>query len=248
MSNHALLDNVTHRDLKILPGYSKGQGFDISTARVFPIEFSELQMEYPIVLTRNKESGHFEPVALLGLTRNENLFLGENGWEAHYIPLAIERQPFLIGFQETMESGIPQRRPVVHVDLDHPKVSMTEGQPVFLPHGGESPLLERISSVLMTIHQGNEINQAFSRLLVGLDLVEPSTMEFTLANGEKHTLTGLHIINEDRLRELNGDALEALHQKGFLQSIYMMLASLPNFRKLIDRKNAPLRSPAAPGT
>ncbi len=103
---------------------------------------------------------------------------------------------------------------------------------MFLEYGGESPLLERISSVLLTIHQGNEINQVFSKLLVGLDLVESSAMEYTLANGEKHTLTGLHIINEDRLRDLNGDALEALHQKGLLQSVYMMLASLPNFRKL----------------
>jgi len=248
MTNHALLDNVTHKDLKILPGYRKGQGFDTSTVRVFPVEFSELQVEYPIVLVRNKASGHFEPVALLGLSSNENLFLDENGWDARYIPLAIERQPFLIGFQEATQSGIPQRQPVVHIDLDHPKVSMTEGEPVFLPHGGESPLLERISSVLATIHQGNEINQVFSRLLVGLDLVESSAMEFTLSNGEKHTLSGLHIINEERLSALNGDALEALHQKGFLKSIYMMFASMPNFRKLIDRKDALLRSQAAPGS
>lgn len=242
MTNHALLDNITHKDLKVLPGYRPGEGFDFSTARVFPMEFSELQVEYPIVLTRNKETGHFEPVVLLGLSKGENLFLAPHGWDARYIPLAVERQPFLIGFQETMDSGIPQRQPVVHIDMDHPKVSMTEGEPVFLPHGGESPLLERISSVLMAIHQGNEINQVFSKLLVGLDLVESSTMEFTLANGEKHTLAGLHIINEERLTALNGDALEALHQKGFLQCIYMMLASMPNFRKLIDRKNALLRS------
>lgn len=248
MTNHALLDNITHKDLKILPGYLPDQGFDVSTARVFPLEFHDLQMEYPIVLTRNKESGHFEPVVLLGIANGENLFLGTQGWDALYIPLSIERQPFLIGFQETTESGIPQRQPVVHIDQDHPKVSMTEGEPVFLTHGGESPLLERISSVLMAIHQGNEINQVFSKLLVGLDLVESSTMEFTLGNGEKHTLTGLHIINEERLRKLNGDALEALHQQGFLQSIYMMLASMPNFRKLIDRKNALLKSQGETGT
>lgn len=248
MTNHALLDNVTHKDLKILPGYRKGQGFDTSTVRVFPVEFSELQVEYPIVLVRNKASGHFEPVALLGLSSNENLFLDANGWDARYIPLAIERQPFLIGFQEATQSGIPQRQPVVHIDLDHPKVSMTEGEPVFLPHGGESPLLERISSVLATIHQGNEINQVFSKLLVGLDLVESSAMEFTLSNGEKHTLSGLHIINEERLSALNGNALETLHQKGLLKSIYMMLASMPNFRKLIDRKDALLGSQAEPGS
>ena len=245
MSNHALLDNITHKDLKILPGYRRGEGFDVSVTRVFPVEFSELQMEYPIVFSRNKDSGQLEPVVLLGLQKGENLFLQNDAWDAHYVPLAIERQPFLIGFQESMDSGVPQRQPVVHIDMDHPKVSHSEGQPVFLEHGGESPLLERINSVLLTIHQGNEVNQAFSKLLVGLDLVEPSSMEFSLVNGEKHTLTGLHIINQDRLSKLNGNALETLHQQGHLQNIYMMLASLPNFRKLIDRKNALLNSEAA---
>ena len=107
MSNHALLDNITHKDLKVLPGYHKGQGFDVSTTRVFPVEFGELQMEYPIVLTRNKETGHFEPVALLGLTSGENLFLGARGWDAHYIPLTIERQPFAMRQGELLELVLP---------------------------------------------------------------------------------------------------------------------------------------------
>lgn len=247
MSNHALLDNVNHKDLKILSGYRQGQGFDVSATRVFPVEFTQLQMEYPIVFTRNKESGHFEPVAVLGLAKDENLFLIDAAWDARYIPLTIQRQPFLIGFQQSMDGGVPKREPVIHIDLDHPKVSTTEGEAVFLAHGGESPLLERMASILMTIHQGNEANQVFSKLLVGLDLIESSTMEFTLANGEKQTLTGLHVLNEDRLRELNGDALESLHREGYLESIYMMLASMPNFRKLIDRKNAAVSAAAASG-
>jgi len=97
-----------------------------------------------------------------------------------------------------------------------------------------------MASVLMTIHQGNEANQTFSKLLVGLDLIESSTMEFVLDNGEKFTLAGLYIINEERLRGLNGAALEAMHSKGHLQDVYMMLASMPNFRRLVDRKNRAL--------
>ncbi len=242
MTQHAILDNITHKDVKIVPGYRPGQGFEVSVARVFPMEFSQLQMEYPIVFTRNKETGHFEPIAILGLEREENLFLTDAGWDARYIPLTIQRQPFLIGFQESVEAGVPQRNPVVHIDLDHPKVSQTEGEPVFLSHGGESELLERMSSILMTIHQGADVNERFSKVLVGLDLIEPSTMEMVLDNGETLNLSGLHIINEDRLKALVGPALEALHQHGHLQDVFMMLASLPNFRRLIDRKNARLKA------
>lgn len=243
MSKHVLLDNVTHKDLKILPGFQRGQGFDVSATQVFPAEFADVQMEYPIVLTKSSETGHFKPVALLGLGKEENLFLTERGWDAHYVPLTIERQPFLIGFQESMEGGVPQRQPVIHIDIEHPKVSMSEGTSVFLEHGGESPYLERMSSILRAIHEGNEANTVFSKLLVGLDLVESSAMEFTFSNGETQALTGLYIINEEKLRALNGDALESLHQAGFLQSIYLMLASMPNIRKLVNRKDAFLRGP-----
>jgi hypothetical protein len=238
MTNHVLLDNISHKDLKIRSSFGRGQGFDESATRVFPVEFSQLQTEYPIFFTRNTESGHFEPMALLGLTEHENLFLADNAWDARYIPLSVQRQPFLIGFQETMESGIPQRQPAVHIDLDHPRVSMTQGQPVYLEHGGESPLLEHMTSILMTIHTGHEANETFSKLLVGLDLVEPFTLKFELFGGEKINLTGLYTINEDKLRDLNGSALEALHQKGFLLDVYMMLASIPNVGKLIDKKNS----------
>jgi hypothetical protein len=237
MTKHALLDNITHKDLRIRPGYGRGMGFEVNVARVFPIEFTQLQMEYPIVLMRNRESGHFEPIVLFGFAEAENLFVTDDGWDARYVPLTILRQPFLIGFQESFEAGVPQRTPVVHVDLDHPKVSVLDGEPVFLEHGGESELLERMTSILMTIHEGAQANETFSKLLVGLDLVEPSTMEFVFDNGEKHTLGGLFIVNEERLRGLNGAALETLHEHGYLQAIYMMLASMPNFRRLVDRKN-----------
>ena len=240
MTKHVLLDNISHKDLRILPGYQKGQGFDVSVTRVFPMEFSRVQMEYPIIFMKSKETGHFEPMAMLGLEQQENLFLTDTGWDARYIPLSIERQPFLIGFQETNEGGIPQRQPVITIDLDHPKVSESEGNQVFLAHGGESPLLERINSILMTIHQGHDINQAFSKLLVGLDLIESFTLQVELNDGSGHNLTGMYAINEERLGELNADALDALHRAGHLQSVYMMLASMPNLGKLIDRKNQTL--------
>ena len=55
--------------------------------------------------------------------------------------------------------------------------------------------------------------------------------------GSKESLKGLYTINEDKLQNLNASALEALHRKGHLRDVYMMLASLPNVSRLIDRKN-----------
>jgi len=237
MTNHALLDNVTHKDLRVIRDYAKVSGYEVNVARVFPGEFIQLQSEYPLFFIRNKDEGGFEPVALLGFEDRENLFLEEDGWDADYVPLSIERQPFLIGFQQQVIDGVPTNAPVVHIDLDHPSVSETEGERVFLPHGGESPLLERITSVLMTVHEGHEAAKSLSEMLVGVELIESLTLEARLGDGSMQSLKGLYTINEDRLQDLNANALEALHRKGHLRDVYMMLASLPNVARLIERKN-----------
>lgn len=237
MTNHVLLDNITHKSLRISKSYKAGTGFDVNVARVFPAEFGRLQREYPLFFVKNNETGDFDSIALLGFAEKENLYLSDDGWTAAYIPLTIERQPFLIGYQEQEIDGTATRTPVVFLDEDHPSVSETEGEAVFLPQGGESPYLEHINRVLATINQGHSASQAYSRLLVGLELIESLSMEVEFRDGSKHRLTGLHTINEDRLGALSGDALETLHRAGHLQSVYMMLASLLSMESLIERKN-----------
>lgn len=237
MTRHVLLDNVTHKDLRVDKAYRKGAGYDVNLARVFPVEFVHLQREYPLFFVRNTEGGHFEPIALLGFSEAENLFLSEAGWVADYIPLSIQRQPLLIGFQEQLVGGVPTEVPVVHIDLDHPSVSETEGEPLFLAHGGESPWLERMSSILKTIHEGHEVNQAFSQLLVGLELIESLVLEIELKDGSKHTVKGLYAINETRLNALSANGLEVLHRKGHLKDLFLMQASLANLDRVIEMKN-----------
>lgn len=242
MTNHALLDNVSHAELRVNTVYEKGRGFDVNSTRVFPVELPQLQMDYPLFFIKSKETGHFEAIALLGFSEGENLYLKDGRWDAAYLPLTIARQPFLIGFQEQVEDGVPKQVPVVHVDLDHPSVSYTEGEPAFLEHGGESPMLERISSILMTIHEAHKDNESLSKLLVGLELIESVKVEIEFGDGSAHNLSGLYTINEEKLRALSAEGLEALHSAGHLQTVYMMLASLPNMARLIDRKNSALEA------
>ena len=57
-------------------------------------------------------------------------------WMAGYLPGAIARGPFAIGFQYQVVDGALQATPVVHVDMDHPRVVHDdggEGMAVFLP-------------------------------------------------------------------------------------------------------------------
>lgn len=238
MANQQLLNNVTHKDLRIITDRSAWYGDDVASAGIFPPEFRRVQAEYPIAFQKNEATGFFEAMAIFGFARGENLFLDDNGWNASYIPLSIERQPFLIGFQSADDGAADT--PVVHIDMDSPRISDSEGQAVFLEHGGYSPYLEHISSVLRAIHDGYEYMKGFSTALTELDLLEPFTLEFELKDGSKQRLGGLHTIHEEKLAGLDGQALAKLHANGYLEHIYMVLASIANFRTLIEKKNARL--------
>ncbi|TWI61889.1 SapC protein [Pseudoduganella lurida] len=229
MPNHVLLDNVQHKDLKVITRHGAGLGDDIMFVATFPAEFRTLQAHYPIVFRKSDEGTTFEPVALFGFQQGENLFLTEEGWDAPEIPLLVERQPFLIG-----RNGDEL---LVHVDLDNPRVSRTEGEPAFLPHGGISDYLQRINSVLFTIHQGLQDNTGLVAALLQHELLESFVFDIELDDGSQNRLAGFYTIHEERLAALGSAALEALHQAGYLQPIYMALASLSQFRRLIDRKN-----------
>jgi hypothetical protein len=227
MTQIVMLNNVDHQALRVVTDHHARYGDNVMTCATFPAEFRDLQANYPIVFRQDGE-GSFEPLVLLGFQEGENLFLGPRGWDANYVPLAIERLPFLIG-----RSGEQLN---VHIDLDHPRVGREQGEALFLAYGGVTPYLERINSMLLTIHQGLQQVPAFIAALREHDLLESFVADIELEDGSQNRLFGFHTINEDKLFQLSGAALESLNRAGHLLSIYMVLASMSNFRALIDRK------------
>ena len=234
MPNHALLNNIEHKHLRIITTRGAGYGDAVMSALTFPAEFRELQAHYPIVFARNADGTGFDPVVLFGFQQGENLFLNDGKWDAPVIPLTHERQPFMIGRGGEELS--------VHIDLDHPRVAGGDnadgiGEPLFLTYGGTSEYLERIASVLRTLHDGLEAARGFSAALLELELLESFVIDIELDDGSQNRLAGFYTINEERLAKLNGEQLARLHDVGYLQAIYMAVASLSQFRALIDRKN-----------
>lgn len=238
MTNKVLLNNVDHKDLKVITTRAAEFGDDKQCAITFFWEFRSVQAHYPVFFTKNAENDHYTAVAMFGFVDGENLFLDGSGWDAAYVPLSIRREPFFIGFQQSASGGDGTPNPVIHVDLDSPRVNKKEGEDLFLAHGGISPFLDEINDVLNTIKEGYEVNELFVKALVEYDLLEPFALDVTLKDESQHRMMGFHTINEDALFELSGGALADLNSKGFLLPIYMAIASLSNIRGLIDRKNA----------
>lgn len=228
MTQPELLNNLDHKDLRVITQRHARYGDNVMTALTFPQEFRNLQAHYPIVFFKSEDGTSFHSAALLGFEQGENLFLGQDTWDAAYVPMTIARQPFLIG---NVKGEL-----LLHVDLDSPRVSRTEGEPVFLDFGGNSDFLERMSSVLRSIHEGLELAPAFSAALLELNLLESFVFDVELPDGSQHRLAGCYTINEERLNALDGPTLERLSSAGFLQPIFMVIASLSNLSALAERK------------
>ena len=242
MTNHVLLNNIEHKDIKINTERTKEMGDNVWFAQTFPLEFRNVQAHYPILFQKDSNTGQFMPVALFGFENDDNLFLDNGKWDAAYIPFAVQRMPFYIGFQHIESNGVTEKQRVITLDLDSPKVSKDKGIELFLEHGGNSDYLEDIAVVLETLHEGIQQSSAFIDALVNLELLEAVTLDIELNDNSKHQLVGFYTINEDNLNGLSNDNYLALQQAGFIEPIYMIIASQMNIHALVARKNAKLFS------
>ena len=236
MANPVMLDNVAHADLRVAVRYAAEHGDAVNQAVILPTELEQAQRDYPIVL-RPDGAGGYKMLAILGLDRDENLFLaGAGGWNARHIPLLHQRGPFLIGFRETSAGGAATREPMVHVDLDDPRVG-DEGLALFRDHGGHSAYLDHVSKLLRAIHAGIAAQPAMVAAWAAADLIAPLDIELRLSETESIEMPDCHGVALERLASLDGARLEALARSGFLPHAVFLAGSLGNMPRLIEMKN-----------
>lgn len=240
MTRPALLDNITHRHLRLHTERAAHLGDDRHFALALPAEFRQLQAHFPIVFQAVDGGSQFQPIVLMGLEEGQNLFLGSGGWEVPVVPMAMQRDPFLIGRSEGDALQL-------HIDMDSPRIVRPEegevGTAVFMPHGGHSEYLDHVVSLLEHLHAHAQALPAFIEALTAHQLLEPFMLDITLADGSEGRLSGLFTIHEERLAELPGAVLERLQRDGWLLPIYMQLASLSRLQDLVDRQNRRARGP-----
>ena len=236
MTNFALLNNIDHHDLKVITRFGPEFGDGVATVLTVPTEFADVQREYPIFFQKDPQSGEFRSIVLLGFEKNENLFLHNGTWDANYVPGMVARGPFLIGFQEREMGGTLSKEPVIHVDLDNPRVSRTEGMPVFLPRGGNSPYIDQVATILNAIREGLEVSTAMFAIFDEMELIESVNLEIKLRDDVGYNLEGLYTISRQKLASLNGDELAKLNRAGFLEGAFLVLASLHNVQRLLSMK------------
>lgn len=231
MANIALLNNETHRTLRVQAGAAARFGDNQRFVPVIVGEFPHLAVHYPILLTKDQNTGAFFIGAMLGFDEGENLFLDARGMET-YRPLNLQRGPFFTAGNE------------IAVDLDNPRIE-EGGKAVFTETGEPTQYLQSIVALFRDLKPGLEVTKTFVQTLVGLKLIEPIDIDLAFDDGSRRNLTGLYTINQNALRALPEDSVLDLFRRDYLQLIYLMIASLKQVSVLARRKNNALLKASA---
>jgi hypothetical protein len=195
-------------------------------------EFSVACRDYPLVFTSGDQGETFAPVAVLGLTNGENLFLADKAWEKGvYVPAYVRRHPFCMA--RVNVDKVEQADRLICVEKD------------FLDEGGEAMFddqgkaLEKwqpIENLLQQYEADLERSREMSSILSDYALLEPFTMQAQTKAGAAMNLTGMFRVDEKKLEFLNAGQHKNLIKKGVMGRIYAHLISLDNFGRLLDRK------------
>ncbi len=204
----------------------------------YPSEFAELQREYPIFLRRKPGQKRGSPWPAGFRTTREPVPAGR-ALEC-LLPAWCGKGPFLIGFQEHYVDGLLTQDAVMHVDLDHPRVTAGAGEPVFLPQGGNTPTWTTSPACCAASTRAARTRPQCA-MLDDCGLIQPVTLDVQIAPYHRVSVSGLHGIDRERLAALDSSRLAALNRAGYLEGAYLMLASLHNMRRLIAEKQRRLR-------
>jgi hypothetical protein len=108
---------------------------------------------------------------------------------------------------------------------------------LFTEAGEPTTYLQSIMGLMRELHPGLERTRIFIDTLLSLKVIEPMTIAARFDDGSNREFTGLYTINRDQLKQLADPAVLDLFRRGYLQLIYLMLASLDHVSTLAQRKN-----------
>lgn len=90
------LSRELHAKKRVKPLTTFDFARNMAVVRILSGEAPQVALNFPIVFIN--ENNTFAPFALLGLGKEENLFVSDQGqWLASYIPAILRRFPFFMG-------------------------------------------------------------------------------------------------------------------------------------------------------
>ena len=229
MTNYIPLNSSTHKNTKITPPKSLTHTRSMHLAPLSVQEFANACHDYPIVFVKDSETGQFRATALLGIKPEQNLFYDEQRWKADYIPESLRLYPFIMSINPNdPEQGM------LCVDSESDLLNEYEGQALFNEDGTQSDFTKATGEFVANYNAKQHSTLAFAKTLVEKSLLVTKNLELKLPNQESYNLTGLYIVDEEKLKSLSSEDFLYLREKGMLVPIYAQLFSLSRIQKLIN--------------
>lgn len=236
--NNVLVDKELHKNTKVVTALSKDDTDLVHFVDIVVPEFRNLLAYYPIIFAKDAATGDFICVTIFGFEPGENLFLANDAWDYHYLPIGIRRRPFqiqMVNVSGEEESNGPV--PAITVDMDDERVQEETGEALFEANGESSKYFDGIRDLLARWVDGVRISKGFIARMQELDLIKEFDFNVNFADGTAVSLNGLYFIDEEKFRSLDSTVTLELHESGYLECVYMMLASMNQFEGLVKLKN-----------
>ena len=188
-------------------------------------EFIPASRHYPIIFSAAEQP---VPLVLMGMNEGVNTFMDDEGMftKQVYVPAYIRRYPFLLAKlrPDTEELSLcfdPTAGAVGEFD---------EGTALF---DGDKPseATQGILKFCEDFENAGSQTYGFIQELTKLDLLMDGEVSIQQEGQDKpYVYRGFKMVDEEKLRELRGDALRKISQNGILPLIYAHLFSLQLMR------------------
>lgn len=204
-------------------------------APVCNFELREAVASVPLFFVRQDSS--LQLCACMGLKKNENLFVNDDGsWLTNFVPAFLRVHPFALGVLNNGNNAL-----LVEEDSEM-LVERNEGDPIFDEQGTESEITKGYLSLLINISKSNAVSQKAFELIEEYQLLEPFTRKFQMPDNSTTQFEGLLGLNVPKFHQLEESKFLNLRKTFALDFLYAHLYSLGSLRSLVTIFHAKLAS------
>lgn len=227
------LSSKLHQNLKIAPNAQIKHAAKLHVIQITAVEIANAATSFPIFITRNKVNASWAFSAMTSFELEQNLYVQDNIWASIFHPTSLRTFPLYL-----MQSPNKEKSYTVGFNEQSDAFSTIEGLPLFHDDGKASEYLMEVTHLLDT--ELNNLKQSFEfgNALESLGLLKELDLKVQYADGTINVIKGLHTIDEDALKELDGDKLKQLSSVGYLTPIHALLVSLFQLNMLVTKNNA----------
>lgn len=221
-----LINSDAHAGLKLKQ--PKDYSFAKSAASIVlaAAEFAEAAAHYPIVFGRSGDD--LVAYVVTGHTAGHNLYLDINdAWRSDtYIPAYIRRYPFLL--METKEDN----KLSLLADLESGLLTEDKGEPLYA-NDQPTDTAQKALQFCLNYHQEILRSANLFKQIDDAGLLIERNADVTLPDSKQARISGFHVVDEEKLRDLDDDTFLELRRSGALTLIYCQLWSMRSWGNLL---------------